>query len=161
FYFPWIIVLTSRPEPSLARSLRLVPLVVLQCLTDLVYVAAAVLTPLTVLAAVRCVRPETRRAGFTLLAVIGLALLVLSPAYAGHLALGLGRPGFLRQTVWTDREPALLRGSLFVRDPLAIPQVAWVLIALGGAHVLAGWRKQAEPRQAAWRASIFWVIAAT
>ncbi|HZF03652.1 MAG TPA: hypothetical protein VE932_04895, partial [Patescibacteria group bacterium] len=78
---PLIAFVAAAPFPSMRAALRLLPLLVLQCLTDLVYVAPAVLGPLGVLAAIRILRRDTRAAAVRLAAVLALTLAALLPVY--------------------------------------------------------------------------------
>ncbi len=99
-YFPLIILLAATPAVGLRRSLALFVLVVLQSLTDLVYVAPAVLVPLGVLGAVRLARSPTRKAGAILLGIVALSgLILLIPAW-GHLRVGLDTPNLAREGFW-------------------------------------------------------------
>src|SRR6185503_13215849 len=99
-YFPLIILLAAEPSVAPARNLGLLALVVLQCLTDLVYVAPAVLIPLAVLGAARLSRPRTRRAGAILLGIVALGGLFLLVPAAGHLRVRAENPALERQAYW-------------------------------------------------------------
>lgn len=153
-YLPVIVLLAETDAPFLA----LLPLVVLQGLADVVYVAPAVLTPLGVLALGRLVRPRTRTAGLRLLGVLALAMVALLPVYAGHFAVWAANPGLARQTVWQLRAPptALPWGPL-VKGPTAIAPVALLLIMAGAASIVprilrheAGWPRRAWAHGALW-----------
>jgi hypothetical protein len=160
-YFPFIVFLAAEPDPGWWPALALVPLIALQCLTDLVYVASAVLAPLGLLALVRLGRHSTRTAGLRLLTVLAVAVLLLSPAYMGHLAVRAANPNLAEQSLYRVPDPPdLLPWDLFTRGPSEVAPVAWVLIGLGGASLfLRAIRREERLHCAGWRASAFWAIA--
>ena len=158
-YFPFVIALSAAPPRSASAALLLASLIVVQCLTDVVYVAGAVLTPLLLLSLVRLARRSTRASGGWTLAAVGVAALLLSPIYVQHVraraALGSGA-----STAWTlamipyfDRLPSDLRGLL---APTAIPAAALVLIAVGtGVQLLS--RSRSLYRRV-WLNAAFWAV---
>jgi len=162
-YFPWIVFLSARREGRARDALRLVPLVVLQCLTDVVYLAAAVLVPLATLAIVRILRSATRRSGMQLLAVVAAALVALAPVYAGHLAVRGANPGLASQTIWRFTllpttlpwEPIWFR----FQSPTTVTIASLVLIAIGVASLVLERRRQREPVRLLWRGAAFWASA--
>jgi len=158
-YLPWIVFLTAEPDHRWRPTLILAALVIAQCLTDVIYVAAAVLAPLALLALVRIGKRSTRTAGLRLLTALAVAVLVLSPVYAGHLAIRWENPNLSTQTVWILPEPvsSLTRG-LFVIGPSAIPEIAWVVILLGGASYLLKARSHADRQRQYWKAAVFWLV---
>lgn len=95
---PLIIALASRRVLGVRAWLGLLLLVILQCLTNLVYVAPVVLATLTVLAVVRLARAP--RSGAALGAVIAAAVLALAPLYVAHCSVWLANPRLAEQTVW-------------------------------------------------------------
>ena len=177
-YFPVIILLAATPVARLRSVARLVPLIVLQSLADVVYVASAVLVPLTLLALARLARQGTRATGACLLAVLGLSVLLLLPVYAGHLAVFMGEPGLSRQTLWHTREdivPTLLdKGGVVIGGNVHLPvALPWglvgngsftgvalsslALIAVGGLCAL--WERWREPTiRVAWAHAAFWTV---
>jgi len=169
-YFPFIILLASLPATTFRAAAPLLGLVVLQSLTDVVYVASAVLGPLGVLAVLRLARRRTRGAGLRLLAVLALALLILSPIYAGHLAVRAENPRLGQQTVWIFSSYATtLPWGPFQLGPTAVPLTCLVLIALGAVVALARMarknaRAAASPEMAslgrAWLHGAFWTCVA-
>jgi len=82
--FPLIVYLAhSELEPR--QAFWLIVAVVGHCLTDLVYVAPAVLVPLALLSGLRLVRVSSRRSGIRLAVVLAISVLALAPvlyAYA-------------------------------------------------------------------------------
>jgi hypothetical protein len=134
-YFPVIVLLAARPSAGVSRLLLLLGLVVLQCLTDLAYVAPAVLAPLGLLALSRLVRRGSRRAGLGLLLVLAAALVVLAPVLAPYWSVSAAMPDPERQTFWPrilDRYPLVLPWGLFEADvATAVPTVVWLLVAAG------------------------------
>jgi hypothetical protein len=177
-YFPMIIFLASSPSDGRVPAFALPLLVVLQCLTDQVYVAPAVLLPLGVIAAVRLLRPSTRRAGLRLAVILALALTILAPAYAGYLVVSAENPRLPQQSVWSvapEPMPAALAafahgglllmppGSLlgwYRSGPTAVPMTALVLIAVGALCFWVRARRTAEPSAyTLWVHGAFWAIA--
>ena len=170
-YFPWIVYLAARPARRLGQSLRLLPLVVLQCLTDVVYVAASVLAPLGLLSLGRLFRRGSRAAGLRLLVTIGLVLAVLAPIYAAHLAVRDANPDLARQTIWrfTLLPTSLPWGPIAMRfqSPATVTVVSLLLIATGavlrllepGARRGRGQGEEAPAPGLAWRACCLWVVA--
>jgi hypothetical protein len=177
-YFPLIVFLASTPIRGLAAAGGLLVLVVLQCLTDQVYVAPAVLLPLGVIAVARLSRSTTRRAGLRLSAVLALAVVLLVPAYVGYLSVRAANPRLARQSVWSvapDPMPAAVapfahRGLLlmppaslltwFRSGPMGVPLTALVLIALGGACFWVRERRGGEASaRAVWVHGAYWVMA--
>jgi hypothetical protein len=161
-YFPLIMLLASRPAHRFRDALRLLPWVVLQCLTDVVYVAAAVVAPLGLLALGRLVRRETRGPGLRLLAVLGLTLLALLPVYAGHAAVSRANPDLRQQSVWALDMPLPginLPWGPFMNGPVAIPVVALLLIGIGLAcFVLRTRRASDDSLRTAWAHASLWAI---
>jgi hypothetical protein len=169
-WFPWIVLLAAAARPSL----WLVPLVVLQCLTDPVYYAPAVLVPLVLLAAWQLARPGSRAAGRRLAVVVAVAALLLMPVYAGYATVLAANPGLAEQTWWkllpaSAKFPGIPTvpfgrfslGSvpLFPTNetPAAIPVAAWGMIAAGA---LALTVQSADSRPAtlrtAWAHGVLW-----
>lgn len=137
-YLPSLIALAAAPIRRLRHALALLVLVVLQALTDLVYVAPAVFLTLGIHAAWQCARPASRAAGGRLWAVLATALLLVLPAYAGYVAVRLDNPALLEQSVWSTADgPAARSESWGILDgPTAVP--VWALgLALAGAVIRA------------------------
>ncbi len=144
FGFPLIAFAAALRLDSLRSASLLVSLVVLQCLTDLVYVAPAVLGPLSVLAAFRLLRRRSRAEGLRLLGVLGLASLMLVPIFRGYSAAQRANPDLAKQTIWSALErvwPAVLpRQFLAGMVPFTVTPVMGGLVILGG--LLALWRRR-------------------
>lgn len=96
---PLIIAIVARAREQLSIR-RLLPLVVLQCLTDVAYVAAALLVPLACIAVGRACRRAGRAAGLRLLAVVVATPICLAPVYAGYLVVAARNPRLAEQTNW-------------------------------------------------------------
>ena len=158
---PLIAFVAAAPFPSMRAALRLLPLLVLQCLTDLVYVAPAVLGPLGVLAAIRILRRDTRAAAVRLATVLALTLPALLPVYRGYLGVRAANPNLSTQTPWVVTEnsfPALLPDRfLGGNDPLVLTPVAMALVGLG-ALVALGRRRAgaAAPVPGGWAHGALW-----
>src|SRR5882724_882750 len=160
---PLIAFVAAAPFPSMRAALRLLPLLVLQCLTDLVYVAPAVLGPLGVLAAIRILRRDTRAAAVLLAAVLALTLAALLPVYRGYLGVRAANPNLSTQTWWAVAEntfPAPLPDRFLGGDyPLVLTPVAMALVCLG-ALVALGRRRAgaAAPVPGGWAHGALWAV---
>jgi hypothetical protein len=157
-YFPLIMLLAATPAPRFTRALLLLPLIVLQSLSDVIYIATALYIPLGLLALVRLSRRQTFGAGLRLLAVLALGMLVLSPVYLGHLRVRVENPDLPHQTVFRHmptQVAALPWGPLF-EPPTDIPIAAWLLVGLGTA--LYGLRPalHSPTTQRGWAQAGFW-----
>ncbi len=152
-YMPVILYLAATPRAG-RDVLWLWPLLVLQGLSDVVYVAAAVMAPLLVLGVVRLLRPSTRAAGTSLLLVLLLSILTLAPVYAGHWLAQQAHPGM---GTWWEGPPVAVRlpGAPFARlAPLALAWPVWVLVGLGlVVYFVAGRRKDLHR---AWAHAALW-----
>ena len=160
---PLIAFVAAAPFPSMRAALRLLPLLVLQCLTDLVYVAPAVLGPLGVLAAIRILRRDTRAAAVRLVAVLALTLPALLPVYRGYLGVRAANPNLSTQTWWVVTEntfPAPLPDRFLGGNyPLVLTPVAMALVGLG-ALVALGRRRAgaAAPVPGGWAHGALWAV---
>jgi len=156
-YFPLIIMLVARPTLPWRRAMLLLPVLVLQCLTDVVYVASAVLAPLGLIALGRLTRRSTRRDGLRLAIVLACVVLALVPVYLGHLAVGAANPNLHRQTVWLFAlAPTALPWGPILSGPTAVPVTAMALAALG--LVGFAWRRGSWPagKRRAWAHALLW-----
>src|SRR5262249_16936441 len=77
FYIPLAIAVASAPRFTWRATLGLFLLVFLQGLSEIVYLAPAIMLPLGVIALARLVRPGTRREGLALLVAVAAAALLL------------------------------------------------------------------------------------
>lgn len=161
-YLPIVVLLASVPAARWSSALLLLPFAVVQCLTDVVYVAAATMVPLGILAAWRLARKETRTAGWRLAVVLASAVVVLSPVYAGHLAVRADNPKLMYQTPWFWRlsiEPTVLPwGLLAPQAATGVALAALLLIVVGGVLFFRFREKERsdEPLRAAWLHGFFW-----
>ena len=160
FYFPLIILLSAAPAPSRRASIGLLVLVIAQCLTDVSYVTPAVLAPLIVIAALRLLRPPTRASGLRVLAIAVAAGAVVFAVHARYFAVAARNPHLAEQTNWRldPMGSALgLRGLLSAMSPLAIPSLAYGLLAVVALLVAwRGWRGSATEARAA-RYTLIWI----
>src|SRR5262249_12037613 len=138
WYLPFVVAAVATPAASWREARRLVPLVVLQSLTDLVFVGGAVLAPTGAIALARLARPATRRARLRLGGGRAPAARRPVPRALGCVGVRLREPNLAHQSVWqTWRENVPLPfGVLDERVPLAVPHVTWAVVA-AGALVLA------------------------
>src|SRR5437773_4222824 len=162
-YFPPIILLAAASASRRRGALGLLPLVVLQSLTDVVYVATALLAPLAVLALVRLFPRQTRAEGLRLLAVLGLAVLALVPIYAEHHAVVAANPHLAAQTNYPDiwqpltRLPCGLLGvCAAMAEPMSVPLAAFVLIGVGALSLGLGESPAVRPLRQLWAHGALW-----
>jgi hypothetical protein len=170
-YFPLIVWLAATPVLGLGQALLLVTLIVAQCLTDLVYVAAAVMAPLALLALARVVRPRSRRSGFRLLLVLAAALLCLAPSALGYLRVRAHNPLLAEQSQWpSNLLPSQVQASLWTdlrslfwsqSAPTTIAPAAIVLIVLGGALAAFRRRRASCAHDAGWCHGLLWLLVGT
>jgi hypothetical protein len=135
-YFPIIVYLAAQSPRRFSRAIRIVPFLVLQCLTSF-YVTVAVLVPMSALVLVRVTRRATRLAGLQMLAAIVISMVLVFPAYAPYLAVRWRNPNLPRQTVWPMKlETEIPFGPFSYWAPTAVSAVTILLIALGALALL-------------------------
>jgi hypothetical protein len=156
--FPLIIFLAARRDPRLQVRWALAAAVALQCLTDPIYVAPAVLCPLTGLTVLRLARADTRRSGLRLLGCLVFAALVVGGLYAGHLSLH-NKGGVL--SIWGfPLPPPELPGDLLTSlSPTAVPLAGWLLAAAGLGSVVARRGTSGHFTKSAWAHALWWTLA--
>lgn len=133
-YFPFIILLAARPRLSTRATVVLAVLAALQSLMDVVYVAAAVLAPLGLLAVGLVIAGGPRRAkGWRVLAAVTFAAVCIVPIHVGHWAVRVDNPGLGAQTTWPIGQYPLtsLQDLRMGLSPTAIPYLGLMLIVLG------------------------------
>jgi hypothetical protein len=165
FYLPFIVDRAARPLRDRRGMLTLFLLVLAQGLADLVYLATATMLPLLVIAGARLARDRTRAEGLRLLAVVGLAGVVLVAVHWPWFALARQVPDLSRQTPWPLVEYAPLDlpwGLLGSFSPVAVPTVALAVIALGAAKALRRrWRGTLAAHDRLWKHGALWAIVST
>jgi hypothetical protein len=165
FYLPLIVDRAARPLLGRRGMLTLFLLVLAQGLADLVYLAPATMLPLLVIAGARLARDRTRAEGLRLLAVVGLAGLVLVAVHWPWLALTREVPDLTRQTPWprAGYTPVDLPwGLLGWFSPVAVPTVALAVIALGTVKALVRrWRGTPAAHDRLWKHAALWAIVGT
>jgi hypothetical protein len=162
---PPIAFTAATPFASWRSAFRLLPLVVLQCLTELVYVAPAVLGPLGVLTTIRLARRETRAAALRMAAVLVLGVLALLPLYRGYVAVRAANPALATQTVWRIAEMSfphplgpVLTGQRQGR-PFVVTPVTMCLIVTGlGAALWRRSRGAASLTRSGWIQGVLWTV---
>jgi hypothetical protein len=154
------IVFVAAATRDSQRTWWLAPLVAVQCLTDVAYVATAVVVPLGLLGAIRVTRRSTRAAGVRLLAALGSALLLVSPVYAAHLAVRRASGDAALEGPWSPLQLATrLPWGPLRTGPLAVPGLAWLLIAAGALVFLLSRERRADAAlRRPWLAGAFWAI---
>jgi hypothetical protein len=175
-YFPLIVFLTVRPSLTRRQTLVLLVLIVIQCLTDLVYIAPAVIAPLGMLALNRIARPAWRPSGWRLLCVLAAVPLCLAPFALGYVQVRLQNPALGEQTHWNTAGMFLSSGMLradlarlFWRSPLPeVPAPISVglavigLVAAGGlTGVFKRWRGAGSGLARPWAHASLWVLVGT
>jgi hypothetical protein len=152
--FPLIVLAAATPARRF--PLGLLALVVLQGLVDPVYLGAAMLLPLGVLAGARMARPQTRGAGIRLAGALALALLALSVAFATHLAVRADNPDLANQTLWTTPMAPIEFpwGLVSCPAPTAAPTALLLLIVAGAISVAIA--RGAVPARGAWAHATLW-----
>jgi len=160
-YFPLVIFLAATPLRAPRRAFGLLSLVVIQGLTS-VYVAAAVLGPLGLLALVRASRLATRDGGLRLCAVTASAALALFAAYARYLPR-TREPSLATQSVWRYLHLGRVElpwALLAPGRPTGVPVAALILIAVGAVSLARRGRGGAPAgTRAVWRQAAFWAVA--
>jgi hypothetical protein len=101
-YLPLIVFLAAGPLSTGRRALMLLALIVVQCLTDPVYVAPAVMATLGCLALARLARPAWRQSGWRLLGVLAALPICLAVPLLGYVQVRVRNPGLAQQTPWQD-----------------------------------------------------------
>jgi len=161
-YFPLIAFLAARQDLRWRGALLLVLLIVAQCLTDPVYVAAAVVAPLGLLALWRLARRHSRRDGLVLAGVLATALLCLIPFLLGYLRVRAANPQIAEQTSWRNTlRPTHLEGLFWVGNaPTTLAPAGLFLIAIGLAFVARrALSRRALPHDVGWRHGALWLLA--
>src|SRR5262249_47568108 len=127
-YWPPIIAAAASPAASFGGTLTLWALALVQSLTDVVYVAPALLGTLALLGVVRFSRRATRGAGIRLLLAVLLAAMSLLPVSRAHWRVGASNPTLSQQTVWRqDPEGTILPSDLVSPfRPFVIPPLAFL-----------------------------------
>ncbi len=161
-YFPLIVWLAAARELSHARVALLSALIVAQCMTDPVYVAAAVAAPVGLLAAWRIARAESRRDGLVLAGALGAALLGLVPFLLGYLRVRADNPLLAQQSPWKNGwHPTDLTALLWqFPAPTTLAPAALLLVALGVALAVRrrARREGALGHDPGWAQAALWVV---
>jgi len=158
WYFPFIVAAVATPARTWRAALRTVPLLVLQSLTDLIFVGGAVMAPAAAIALGRLARPSTRQAGLRLLAALGLTVVVLSPLYLGYVDVRRREPNITQQSVWKSWHEfvPLPVGVLDEHVPVSVPHLVWPLV-LAGVSLLALRRGHGRAPSRAWGHAALWL----
>lgn len=162
-YFPLIIALACRALRSWGRIALFAFLVAIQCLTDPVYVAPAVIAPLVVLAFVCLGRRHLRAEGLSLFLAVVIAGLVVLVLHVPHLLVAAQNSELTGQTMWRFARFARIvhdvpGNLLYFMSPLALPSIVFVLIALAGSLVLVRGRRGSPSEAALWRHATLWLV---
>jgi hypothetical protein len=173
-YFPFIVLLAAAPRSSRATLLVLLALIVLQALTDPIYVGPAVFAPLAILAAFRLARRDSRRDGARLALVIVAAGVLLVPVYLAYFGLRQRDPALSGRTLWGVNEADFaidLEGMFWANfAPTTIAPVSLAIAGVGA--VLALFRRGAlgsgarpaaveASATAGWRHAALWTLVGT
>jgi hypothetical protein len=165
FYLPLVVDLACAPRLGWRATFALFLLVFLQGLSEIVYLAPAVMAPLVAIAVARLARPATRHQGVTLLAVVGLAALLLVALHWPYFGLLRRTPDLSSQSYWPTFEPRPLElpwDLLGVYSPVAVPGIALALIAAGAVKALVRRARQGPAAtDRLWKHAALWVVVGT
>jgi hypothetical protein len=169
-YFPWIVYAAAKPLATPRQAGGLLALILLQSLTDPVYVAPAVLAVLGSLALARLVRPVWRRSGAWLALVLAALPVCLIPFLAGYSWVRAHNPALTHQTLWTGRFGA----KLYALFPLDVSGFVWrggeatsmgpavlVTIVLGALVAIVRGRSRSATATGAWANASLWAVVGT
>jgi hypothetical protein len=153
-YWPWIAWLAAAPLTA-AGAAALVVLLLLQSLTEPVYLAPALFAPLGVLALLR------REGRGRLLAVLVAAALLLAPLYAGYAGVRAANPQLSGQTVFRSSTTPLQFAPRISRagvegGPLHVPWPVVAVIVLGAACLRVAGLPAGARR--GWRCALVWIV---
>src|SRR5262249_21289115 len=156
-----LIAAAAAPTASFGATIALWALALAQCLTDVVYIAPALLGPLALLGVVRLSRRASRRTGMSLLLAVLLAAASLLPVYRAHWRGAAKTPRRAQQAVWRQAPEATVCPSALVSPfrPFVIPPLAVLLLGAGAIAVRRQGGPRDDPERRAWRAGLFWTVA--
>jgi hypothetical protein len=172
-YLPLIVFLAARPLSKGRDAAVLMLLITLQCLTDPVYVAVAVLVPLGILAASRIARPAWHRSGLWLMAVLVGSLVPLIPIFGSYARVRANDPDLVQHSTWAGQAQIFHRfggvlptdlSGLFWRAAVPTTMAPAILgVIVVGAMVAAvqSWRRRGSGLGQAWRHAGLWALAGT
>jgi hypothetical protein len=178
-YFPWLIALTAAPTLRPWHAAGLAVLVALQCVTNIVYVAPAVLVPLGVIVLARLLRRETRSLGLRGAIVLLAAVAMLVPLYAGYASVAAGQQHLVEQRAWDGVmpqglaafEPVIMARRIYLPvripwgrqpnfAPIGVPQIVFPLVLCGLACFLLDADRRARLRRAWLHAGVWTLVGA-
>ena len=171
-YVPWIAALAATSVCSIRAVAAMTGLLVLQSLTNPVYVAPSVAAPVALVAVARGLRRSTRASGARLFAALILAGAVLSPMYAGYWSARseafsqANRGPVHRRTQAPAVGESAVAGTLDM--PLVVPwqktflapvmQASLILIVIGGVGAALRPRILDARARIGWRHAGLWTI---
>ncbi len=155
-WLPWIALVAARRPMRVRDAAWLVPLVVLQVLTDPVYLLPALLAPLGVQAVARIARPGTRTDGLRMAAALAVAVVVVSPFLLPYLRLSAANPDLAKQTNWVE---VLAPMPLSPGHSVYVAPITALLLLVGIGCVLQR-RREPGTMPAAWATASVWTITA-
>jgi hypothetical protein len=169
-YFPWIVYAAAKPLATPRQAGGLLALILLQSLTDPVYVAPALLVVLGSVALVRLVRPVWRRSGAWLALVLAALPLCLAPFLAGYVWVRAHNPALTHQTLWTGLPGA----KLYALTPFDVRGLVWrggeatsmgpavlATIVLGALVAIVRGRSRSATATGAWANASLWAVVGT
>lgn len=157
-WFPLLVARVAEPIAGPRAWVCLAVLAWLQCLTDPVYVAPAVIVPLVVVGAMRVLCARTRRQGLAVLTAVVAAMIALVPLAMAYARVRAANPDLARQTTWIVRLPPGFPQA-FLLGPTSLAPAAWVLLGVGVLLAMARrWRGERRATDAAWAAIVPWWI---
>jgi len=153
-YWPLMILVAARPQLRLAAF---VPLLVLQTLTDPIYIGVSICATLGVLTLTRLVVPSRRPSGLRLVVALAIAVACLAPVYAGYAWIKAHNPDLATQTVhvYTPRWRYGFWAAL-KETPAAIAGPALLLVPLGALVALLD--RSDRLTAPVWRHGLLWTL---
>jgi hypothetical protein len=159
--FPVIVYASARGMARPRDALLLGLAIAAQCLTEVAYVAPALLSPLLVLAVARVLRARVRHSGLLLLGSVALAVALLSPVLLGYGAVMRTIPDLAANSVWGRWSTTSALPYVFQRRefPAGIDPVTLRFVLAGA--IAALWRRRRigpTSLDAIWAAGWFWMV---
>ncbi len=154
---PLIAWLLARDGLGRRETTALAALVVVQALTDVVYIAVPVVATIGVLACARLAHARSRADGRRIAIALVAAGCALLPIYACYAAVRFANPDLEHQTVWKTPQKLWIDMSTFMpagNAPMSLDLFAFVP-AIAGVLAMTRAGGRAVPRRA-WRQAALW-----
>jgi len=145
FLFPILMLRVAQPWGSFRSALRVLPLIVVQCLPDVAYMAFSLLAALGVVAVTNLASRSRRADGWRLLLILVMSVVILAPLYAMYAYISSLNPDLATQTRWVGlgQEPTAFPWAFYHSGhPVSAPILATPLVLLGSLFLLFRWRQE-------------------